>query len=55
MSENQHAERWFRQYLSNGKEFMLNSEYYGYSVKMNNKTYKYNHNFKRIWKELKTL
>ena len=41
-------EQCFRRNLAKGKDFMLNSEYYGYSVKMNGKTYKYNHNFKRI-------
>lgn len=43
-------EQYFRMNIAKGREFMLNSEYYGYSVKMDGKTFKYNHNFKRIWK-----
>ena len=41
-------EQYVRQTIAKSKDFILNSEYYGYSVKMNGKTYKYNHNFKRI-------
>ena len=43
-------EQYFRMNIAKGREFMLNSEYYGYSVKMDGKTFKYNHNFKRLWK-----
>jgi hypothetical protein len=41
-------EQYVERTIAKGKDFMLNSEYYGYSIKMNGKTYKYNHNFKRI-------
>jgi hypothetical protein len=43
-------DQYFRMNIAKGRDFMLNSEYYGYSVKMDGKTFKYNHNFKRIWK-----
>lgn len=44
--ENDHE--YFDRTIAKGRPFMLNSEYYGYSIKMNGKIYKYNHNFKRI-------
>ena len=49
------TEQYFRLNIAKGREFMINSEYYGYSVKMNGKTYKYNHNFKTIkkWRHYK--
>lgn len=42
------VEQWFEYNVAKGKDFLINSEYYGYSIKMNGKTYKYNHNLKRI-------
>lgn len=39
---------WFYRSQANGKDFMANSEYYGFSVKMNGKTIKYNHQWKKI-------
>ena len=41
-------EQWVKQTIAKGRDFILNSEYYGYSIKMNGKTYKYNHNFKKL-------
>ena len=41
-------EQWVRQTIAKGRDFILNSEYYGYSIRMNGKTYKYNHNFIKI-------
>lgn len=39
---------WFYRYKANGKEFMANTEYYGFSVKIDGKTIKFNHNYKMI-------
>jgi len=41
-------EQYVKRTIAKGKDFMLNSEYYGYSIKMNGKIYKYNYNFKRL-------
>jgi hypothetical protein len=42
------VEQWFKHNVSNGNDFLINSEYYGYSIRMNGNTYKYNHNLKQI-------
>ena len=41
-------EHWFSINVAKGKDFLLNIEYYGYSLKMNGKIYKYNHKLNRI-------
>ena len=44
-------ETYFKYNIAKGREFMFYREYYGFMVKMNGKSYRYNHDFKLIKKQ----